>query len=1271
MAGVERSVKVRLEANVSDFVTNVGVKAVGAANKLGDAVEKASAKVDKATARTDTSGRRLSESITANANKASEAVKKNSAHIDRIGDASTKVGIAAAAGLGLAAKAAIDWESAWAGVAKTVNASDSELADLEGQLRGMAKTLPASHADIAAVAEAAGQLGVKTKDIASFTKVMVDLGETTNLTSDEAATSLAQFMNVLQTAPQDVGRLGAAVVALGNDGASTERDIVSMAQRISSTGAIVGLSEQQVLAYAAALANVGIEAEAGGSAISSVFVKIDKAVSEGGDTLDLFAQLAGTTSTDFAKRFETDASGATQAFIEGLGRMNKAGGDVNGTMETLGITEIRQRNAVLSLAASGDNLSNSLKTSNKGWKDNTALVNEAAKRYATTESQIRIAWNQIKDAAITAGAEILPVVRDIAAGVANVAEVFGNLPGPVRTVVVGLGTFVAVAALAAGGAAKTVTTVVELRTAMAALGATTGRTNAALSLMGKGGIAVGAAIGVGFLADAIEDAAGASSKMDLSGLSGDMLRLGETGKVTGQLAKNFGDDLGGVSRKVISDGHSLAEALKEATSGNDNFLERTQHATPGFGQWVDRIHEMDQALAQLVQGGNADSASKAYERIEKTAKDAGISVDMLKKAFPEYASAVESAGVDTQIAGKKAATTAKSNVTLDDSLNGVTVSAEDAADAIDKYVDALFAMPNLVLGVRDAQRGVQAAIDDATAAYKENGRTLNIHTAEGRANQAALDAVAQRTNTASEALYRANASQKTLNATAKEGREALIQVAIRMGMGRKAAEKYAEGIIKVPTSRHTQFTNNAGPEKKPARDVNLLTDRYKDFPRNVHTKVTNDAGGKPKTAAQQYADLLLGKNRAGVPKDVVTEVNTKTATARKDIASFVAEVNRSLNGIGDETVNVSLAFAESGAGHAPKDASGRSKHWDGGPIGGYSPTPTADNIPIMATAGEHMWTVAETNAVGGHGAMVRLRDAAMRGELRGFAAGGAIAHEDVGIGLGASGRAATAAAIQRTVNTRIAAFANEIAKEAFAGGGGPAGPPGSVHPFRGERLNERTIAMLLSAERILGATFNIMQGSYSTRVAASGSTHAGGGVMDTDGPRGWDLAVRALRAAGFAAWHRTPAQGPWGHHIHSVAKGDPTESTAAKAQVRDFLRGGDGLAGGYSRGVSKSASATPQRAGGRDLLATGGPVKRPPLLTAIDPNRYARMPRYAGGGGVGSSSSGNPVLRRDDLKGLRLTLDAGSVGTLTGHIRGVASDVVETYEDFNRRTGGR
>src|SRR5690606_5000345 len=186
----------------------------------------------------------------------------------QLGTGLTVAGAAIAGGLGLATKAAVDWETAWAGVVKTVDGSEAQLAALEEDLRSMTAVLPASHAEIAAVAEAAGQLGIAVDDVADFTRTMIDMGEATNLTAEEAAVAIAQMANIMGTSVSDVDRLGAAVVDLGNSSATTEADIVSMAQRIAGAGATIGLSEADVLGFSAALASVGVNAEAGGSAIS-------------------------------------------------------------------------------------------------------------------------------------------------------------------------------------------------------------------------------------------------------------------------------------------------------------------------------------------------------------------------------------------------------------------------------------------------------------------------------------------------------------------------------------------------------------------------------------------------------------------------------------------------------------------------------------------------------------------------------------------------------------------------------------------------------------------------------------------------------------------------------------------------------------------------------------------------------------------------------------------------------------------------------------------
>lgn len=320
----------------------------------------------------------------------------------------------ALAGIGtVSIKAAIDFESSFAGVRKTVDATEAQFAKLEQGVRDMAKEMPASTSEITAVAEAAGQLGIKTPAILEFSRTMIDLGNMTNLAADEAANALARIANITQMPQQQFDNLGATIVDLGNNLAATESELTEMALRIAGAGSQIGLSEAQILAFGGALSSVGINAEAGGSAISRTFIDMDEAVSEAGPTLETFAKVAGLTSAEFQKMWGEDAAGATTMFVEGLGDIEKSGGDVFGTLRDLEITEIRQRDALLRLAGAGNLLNRSLEIGDKAWKDNNALQNEAQKRYDTTAAKLSVLWNKFKDLGLELGQQLLPLFNKV------------------------------------------------------------------------------------------------------------------------------------------------------------------------------------------------------------------------------------------------------------------------------------------------------------------------------------------------------------------------------------------------------------------------------------------------------------------------------------------------------------------------------------------------------------------------------------------------------------------------------------------------------------------------------------------------------------------------------------------------------------------------------------------------------------------------------------------------------------------------------------------
>lgn len=327
-------------------------------------------------------------------------------------DAVATAATVSAAAVGAAAAASTyygsQFESAFAGVKKTVDATDAEYAKLRKDILAMTRDIPSSGAKIAGVEEIAGQLGIATESLTNFTRTMINLGVSTNMTADEAATDLAKFANIVQMADYGADgisnweRLGSTIVDLGNNFATTEADIVSMSTRLASTGDLVGLSEAQILALATAMSSVGIKAESGGSTMSKLLKKMQLAVETNSGALEDYAAVANMTGKQFSETFKKDAVVALSAFIGGLKDTERNGKSAIAILDDMGLSEIRLSNTILALANSGDLMTNAIDTANQAWDENTALAIEAGKRYETAESKVQLMKNAFVELGITA-----------------------------------------------------------------------------------------------------------------------------------------------------------------------------------------------------------------------------------------------------------------------------------------------------------------------------------------------------------------------------------------------------------------------------------------------------------------------------------------------------------------------------------------------------------------------------------------------------------------------------------------------------------------------------------------------------------------------------------------------------------------------------------------------------------------------------------------------------------------------------------------------------
>ncbi len=392
-----------------------------------------------------------------------EKITKVSTRVENLGNKLSKAFTVCIVGAGVASvKSAMDFETAFTGVEKTVDGTEEQIANLKQGIKDLATEIPSSTTEISAVAEAAGQLGIQTDNILGFSKAMIDLGNSTNLTADEAASQLAKFANITQMSQKDFDKLGSSIVDLGNNYATTEADIVNMAMRLAGAGHQVGMSEGQILGLATALSSVGIEAEMGGSAISKAMVKMQNAVEQGGSRLnnvlkktgmslrDLellsannskdfralcdsigmtstevkqlitagtnledFAAVSGMTAEQFQKAWKEDAAGALSEFIKGLGNAENKGESAITMLSDMGLTEVRLRDSLLRAANAGDLFNNAIETGTKAFKENTALTNEANKRYATMESRFKTTMNKASNFAVSLGDKLTPTVGKV------------------------------------------------------------------------------------------------------------------------------------------------------------------------------------------------------------------------------------------------------------------------------------------------------------------------------------------------------------------------------------------------------------------------------------------------------------------------------------------------------------------------------------------------------------------------------------------------------------------------------------------------------------------------------------------------------------------------------------------------------------------------------------------------------------------------------------------------------------------------------------------
>lgn len=657
-------------------------------------------------------------------------------------------------------QASMDFESAITGVAKTTDLTDEELADMSDAIKAMSTEIPASTTEIAAVAEAAGQLGIQKDALLDFTRVMTMLGTATNMTAEDAATALARFANITGMSADNYDRLGAVIVDLGNNFATTESEITQMGTRLASGGKLAGLTEPQIMALAAAMSSVGIEAEAGGTAMTQTLNAIEKAVATGEDSLQSFADVAGMSADSFAEMWNTDALGALTAFIRGLGNLDEQGESAVLVLEDLGLTGIRQSNMLKSLALAADQMDSAVQTANTAWDENIALTNEANKRYATTQSKLDMMQNAYNNLKVAVGDAFTPALRDAYGAGTDVLNVLGEFVQENPALVKGVATFTGVV----GGATVALTAYAAISKVIKALDMATMFGGAVGPIM-LGVTAVAAlTAGIVALSDASKDDAVPSVRelteaaRELDSAMSDARAACDDTVTTTEASANVANNY--IDR--LDELNSLSKLSAEQQREYHGILVMLTQTVPDLANYIDletdTINGGTEALRANTQAWKDNAIAQAYQEqlTEIYSKNADVLIEaeknkiglrdaegklavaqkaqndeferqnqLYQEANQKVQEYYEETGLVTDANMWLGETTDELNWKLEQNAQAV-MEAQDAVDAyqkaIDKDNDALQAAQDEIALAEEAVQNLTTATEDSTTSTEDASR---------------------------------------------------------------------------------------------------------------------------------------------------------------------------------------------------------------------------------------------------------------------------------------------------------------------------------------------------------------------------------------------------------------------------------------------------------------------------------------------------------------------------------------------------------------------
>lgn len=875
----ERTTKVNLIAQASNYIANMEL-ASRATLKLGD-------------------------SAIATATRQKEASAT-------VGTAFLAIGAVAAVGVGLAIKSFADFDAKMAQVQTLSHATGSQMASLTTDALNAGQKIGFTAGEVADAETEMIKAGISVSDIiggalpGALTLAaagQIDVAQATEI----ATIAMTQFGLKGADIPHVADLLSAgADKALGS--------VADLGEALKSGGLVssqFGISLDDTIGTLSAFANAGLIGEVAGTDLRQMLLKLANPSQEAADDMKTLGIEVYNSQGKFVGL--DGLAGQLQTKLGGLSEQQR-----NSTLATIfGSRAIAGANVLYKEGATGiDNW-------NKMVNDQGFAAQQAAGKMNNLEGDLKKLGAAAQTDLIETGSGANVTLRDLTQTVTSVVSAVGHLPQPILDIGLGFTALVAVTGLVGGGFLTLVPKLAATRVAMSELNIT-GKSLAVG--LGKGG---GLAIVLTALAAGLANT-GSSAELTADGFEKvDAVAMKLTSGSLNKLFENASNAIVDSTAKT----DKFKEALNNSFSGNlfenessaykfiDGLDFGLTHLSDTYKTNEAQFKELGTQLADTA-ATDLPTAQKQFALLAQEAGGNANAFQELFSAMPDYKTKLENlAGaqgitlitqqLNNVAVGKGAlaqhlASLSAQGYTLD--TQNLGAAATDATGEISDLSDAINGFGKAQFDADDAARAFQAAIDDATAALKENGRTLDITTPKGRANSAALEDIAKTA---------IQASSTTLDLG---------------GSATDAASKLAAG--------RANYIGAARAFGETAAQAADAADKMGLIPGNVNTVITT----KGLKAAQSDVDVYDAHLR-----NILPEVTTTVTTKHKDI--YVAPPHTS----GRPNPHTGGLIGPNGVSHFATGGGYLAK----GPGSG-----TSDSIPAMISNGEYVNTASTVSRLG-------------------------------------------------------------------------------------------------------------------------------------------------------------------------------------------------------------------------------------------------------------------------------------------------------------------